>query len=83
MPRDMNGDSMKKPNEPTDASLQEMPEISEPRFHRRPGRGHHASRSAGEIVAIDAELWSHFGSAEAINDALRRMVAERKKAAGS
>jgi len=46
-------------------------------------RGHHASRNAGEIVAIDAELWSHFGSAEAVNDALRRMVAERKKAAGS
>jgi len=83
MPRDMNGDSMKKPNEPTDASLQEMPEISEPRFHRRPGRGHHADRSAGEIVAIDAELWVHFGSAEAVNDALRRMVAERKKVAGS
>jgi hypothetical protein len=83
MPRDMNGDSMKKPNEPTDASLQEMPEISEPRFHRRPGRGHHAHRSSGEIVAIDAELWSHFGSAEAVNDALRHMVAERKKAAGS
>jgi hypothetical protein len=79
----MNGDSMKKPDEPTDASLEEMPEIREPRFHRRPGRGHHANRGAGEIVAIDAELWSHFGSAEAINDALRHMVAERKKAAGS
>jgi hypothetical protein len=70
---------MKKPNEPGDASLQKMPEISEPRFHRRPGRGHHANRSAGEIVAIDAEVWSHFGSAEAVNDALRRMVAERKR----
>jgi hypothetical protein len=83
MPRDMNGDSMKKPNEPTDASLQEMPEISEPRFHRRPGRGRHANRSAGEIVAIDPEVWLHFGTAEAVNDALRHMIAERKKAAGS
>lgn len=79
----MNDDSMKKPTEPSDVSLQEMPEVREPRFHRRPGRGHHANRSTGEIVAIDAELWSHFGSAEAVNDALRRMVAEQKKAAGS
>jgi hypothetical protein len=37
----------------------------------------------GEIVTIDAELWSHFGSAEAVNDALRRVVAEKEKAAGS
>jgi len=37
----------------------------------------------GEIVAIDPELWSHFGSAEAVNDALRRVVAEGKKAADS
>lgn len=83
MQRDMNDDSMKKPSEPSAASLEEMPEISEPRFRRRPGRGHHAGRSVGEIVAIDAELWLHFGSAEAVNDALRRVVAERKKAAGS
>jgi len=25
-------------------------------------------------VTIDAELWSHFGSAEAVNDALRRVA---------
>lgn len=79
----MNDDSMKKPSEPSDATLEEMPEIREPRFHRRPGRGHHANRSTGEIVAIDPELWLHFGSAEAVNDALRRLLAERKKAAGS
>jgi hypothetical protein len=41
------------------------------------------NRSLGEIVAIDPDLWAHFGSAEAINDALRRVVSERKKAAGS
>jgi hypothetical protein len=79
----MNDDSMKKPSEPTDASLQEMPEIREPRFHRRPGRGHHANHSAGEIVVIDPDLWLHFGSAEAVNNALRCVLAERKKAAGS
>jgi hypothetical protein len=83
MPRDMNDDSMKKPSEPSAASLEEMPEISEPRFRRRPGRGHHTDRSVGEIVAIDAELWLHFGSAEAVNDALRHVIAERKKASGS
>jgi len=74
---------LKKPSEPSATSLEEMPEINEPRFRRRPGRGHHASRSVGEIVAIDPELWSHFGSAEAVNDALRRVVAEGKKAADS
>ncbi len=73
---------MKKQNDPSPDSLDEMPEISDDRFHRRPGRGHHVGRSAGEIVAIDADLWSHFGSAEAVNDALRLVLAS-KKAAGS
>jgi hypothetical protein len=52
------------------------------RFGRRPGHGHHVERSAGEIVAIDADLDAHFGSAEAVNDALRQVVAS-KKATGS
>jgi len=71
---------MKKPTEPS--SSLEMPEIDDERFNRRPGRGHHAQRSVGEIVAIDPDLWAHFGSAEAVNDALRQIVAG-KKAAGS
>lgn len=82
----MNDDSMKKANEqqePTQASLEEMPEINEQRFRRRSGRGHHADRNTGEIVVVDADLWSHFGSAEAVNDALRRVVDDAKKAAGS
>jgi hypothetical protein len=74
---------MKPENEPSAASIEEMPEISEPRFRRRPGRGHHVGRSAGEIIAIDAELWSQFGSVEAVYDALRDVVAERKRRAGS
>jgi len=74
---------MKKQDEPSAASLEEMPEIDDQRFRRRPGRGLHASRNVGEIVAIDADLWSYFGSAEAVNDALRRVVADGKKAAGS
>ena len=44
--------------------------------------GHHAHRDVGEIVAIDPDLWAHFGSADAVNDALRQIVAG-KKAAGS
>jgi hypothetical protein len=83
MPRDMNDDTMKTQREPSAESLEEMPEIDDQRFRRLPGRGNHRSRGVGEIVAIDAELWEHFGSAEAVNDALRRLVAEGKKAAGS
>jgi hypothetical protein len=74
---------MKNQDEPSAEALEEMPEIDDQRFRRRPGRGHHTGRSVGEIVTIDAELWAHFGSAEAVNDALRRVVAEQKKAAGS
>jgi hypothetical protein len=79
----MNDDAMTKQSEPSEESLEEMPEIDDQRFRRLPGRGHHVNRSVGEIVTIDAELWAHFGSAEAVNDALRRVVAEGKKAAGS
>jgi hypothetical protein len=74
---------MEKPTEPSDDSLAEMPEIDDQRFRRRPGRGHHVARSVGEVVTIEADLWSHFGSAKAVNDALRRVVDEDKKASGS
>jgi hypothetical protein len=78
----MNDDATKQ-NEPSAESLEEMSEIDDQRFRRLPRRGHHVNRSLGEIVAVDPELWSHFGSAEAVNDALRHVVAEKKKAAGS
>jgi hypothetical protein len=78
----MNDDAMKKQTDPTAKSLEEMPEINDERFRRRPGRGHHVGRNAGEIVAIDADLWSHFGSADAVNDALRQIVASKKAAGG-
>lgn len=73
---------MKKQNDPSAEALEEMPELDDQRFRRRTGRGHHVERSAGEIVTIEAELYAHFGSAEAVNDALRELVA-RKKVAGS
>lgn len=79
----MNDDAMKKQDEPSPESLEEMPEIDDQRFRRLPGRGHHVNRSLGEIVAIDPDLWAHFGSAEAVNDALRRIVAEKNQAAGT
>ena len=73
---------MKKPTEPSATSLEEMPEIDDARFTRRPGRGHHADRRTGEVVTIDAEVFSYFGSAEAVNDALRQLVAAKKAAGG-
>lgn len=78
----MNDDSTKKasePTEPSEESLTEMPEIASPRFRQRPGRGHHAARSVGEIVAIDTDLWPHFGSQQAVNEALRRLVEESRR----
>lgn len=74
---------MPKKPEPSPESLEEMPEIDDDRFRRRPGRGHHVRREVGEIVVIEAELWKHFGSAKAVNDALRRIVDDDKKAAGT
>lgn len=68
---------MSKPIDPGPEALVEMPEIDDVRFRRKPGRGHHAAREAGEIVVIDADVWAHFGSAEAVNEALRRLVGDK------
>jgi len=73
----MSDTSMKKtpdPVEPSAESLAEMPEIDPAKLRRRPGRGHHAQLRSGELVAVDADLWPHFGSAEAVNAALRGLV---------
>lgn len=73
----MSDDSTKKASEsaePSAESLDEMPELSEARFRRRAGRGHHVGRSLGNIVLVDEDIWVHFGSARAVNDALRRLV---------
>ena len=72
---------MKKQTEPSQKALEEMPEISDGRFRRRPGRGRRAALSVGSIVTIDPEIWAHFGSSEAVNDALRRLVDDAKNAA--
>lgn len=46
----------------------------------------HSRRDGEETTPLprtSLELWLHFGSAEAVNDALRHVIAERKKASGS
>ncbi len=77
----MSDESTKKtqePEEPAAASLSEMPEIDASRFRRRPGRGHHTQLQIGEMVAVDPDLWPHFGSTEAVNAALRGLVEAAK-----
>jgi hypothetical protein len=69
---------MKKRPEPTAESLEEMPEIDPSKYRRRPGRGHHTHLQAGELVAVDADLWPYFGSSEAVNAALRGLVEAAK-----
>lgn len=74
----MNDESTKKTPEPSAESVAEMPEVTdEQRFRRVPGRGHHARLRAGDLVRIDADLWGYFGSAEAVNKALRDLVEGR------
>ena len=78
----MSGESTKKASEasePEAVSLAEMPEINDSRFRRRPGRGHHQARSVGEIIAIDTDLWPHFGSQKAVNDALRSLIEKSQR----
>jgi hypothetical protein len=75
----MSDESTKAPPEPSAESLAEMPEVTdERRFRRIPGRGHHANLRAGDLVRIDSDLWAHFGSGEAVNKALRDVLAERR-----
>ncbi len=64
--------------EPSTTSIEEMPELDAARFRRRPGRGHHTNLQTGELVAVDSDLWVHFGSSEAVNAALRGLVEAAK-----
>jgi hypothetical protein len=59
----MNDDSTKKPNEPSAASLEEMPEIYEPRFRVGPDAATIPGVAWVEIVAISAEAGSFSGLA--------------------
>jgi hypothetical protein len=56
----------------------EMPEVAdERRFRRIAGRGHHTNLRAGNLVRIDPDLLAYFGSAEAVNRALREFAEKR------
>ena len=75
----MSDESTKSAREPSAESLDEMPEVTdEGRFRRIPGRGHHANLRAGDLVRIDRDLLAYFGSADAVNKALREVVSERR-----
>jgi hypothetical protein len=75
----MSDESTKANSEPSAESLAEIPEITDAsRFRRIPGRGRHANLRAGDLVRIDPELLAYFGSAEAVNQALRDVVAGRR-----
>lgn len=67
-----------EPTEPSAEALTEMPEIDPSRFRRLPGRGHHTHLQTGELVAVEPDLWPHFGSSEAVNAALRGLVEAAK-----
>ena len=65
-----------EPDEPSAESLAEIPEIDlkDPRY-RVLGRGPAARREhALRQVSIDPDLWEHFRSEKAVNDALRSLV---------
>lgn len=66
---------------PSRASLKEIPEVDFSKVRRLPGRGRYAHLSTGRMihaVAIEPDLWPHFGSAKAINAALRAFVEAAK-----
>jgi hypothetical protein len=67
-----------EPIEPSAEALAEMPEIGPSKFRRVPGRGHHTHLQTGELVAVEPDLWPHFGSSEAVNAALRGLVEAAK-----
>lgn len=66
---------MKKSEEPTKRSLREIPEVdfSAARQHPR-GKYPAKARRSFEVALVEPELFSHFGSSEAINAALRALV---------
>ena len=75
----MSDESTKETPDPSAESLAEMPELSDGgRFQRIPGRGHHRNLRAGNLVRIDPDLLDYFGSTEAVNQALREVVTERR-----
>lgn len=77
---------MKKANRvegPSRESLREIPEVDFSKL-RRGRRGKYTHLMTGRsvhAVVIDPAVWPHFGSAEAVNTALKMLVALAAKAA--
>lgn len=70
--------------EPSAESLRAFPEVDFSRLQRG-RRGKYAHLLTGEAVravVIDQDLWEHFGSARAVNSALRMLVDLATKAGG-
>ena len=69
----MSAKNTKTSREPSAASLQEMPEV---RDWSKAKRGKLTTRfpSDAHAVVIDPALWPHFGSSDAVNEALRVIV---------
>jgi hypothetical protein len=68
---------------PSPDSLREIPEVDISKL-RRGHRGKYAHLTTGgtvHAVVIDPAVWPHFGSAEAVNAALRMLVQLAGKAA--
>ena len=70
---------------PSPESLREIPEVDFSKL-RRGRRGKYAHLVTGRSVhaiVIDPAVWPHFGSAEAVNAALRMLVQLASKAAST
>jgi len=68
--------------EPSPESLREIPEVDFSKL-RRGRRGKYAHLMTGEsvhAVVIDPSVWPHFGSADAVNTALKMLVELAAKA---
>jgi hypothetical protein len=69
-----------RPTEPSPESLAEMPEVD----FRQAVRPNRYANRRGEFrytVALDRELWEHFGSQEKVVEALRLLVEVAKRSA--
>ena len=71
----MSGSSIAVDEDPSAESLAEIPEIDFGRV-RSLGRGLYAGRVRGDahVVRIEDDVWRAYGSAEAINEALRALL---------
>jgi hypothetical protein len=61
----------KKPKQTSDEML---PEYDLTKLKRVPNPFRHLAGKMRHLVAIDPDLWPHFGSAAAVNEALRAVV---------